>query len=108
MKVLLIEKWGVLGHEKEPVYGYGGREGRIVTTANHWDCENNVWVEIPDKLIAGFDAVGAPFIGFGDGAIYPIGTVLSNKGEWPVLIQPSPNTTEPIILGILVEEENHE
>lgn len=108
MKILLIEKWGTLGHEREPVYGYGGREGYIMTTANHWDCEENVWVDIPDEMVTGFDAVGAPFIGFGDGAIHPIGSVLSNKGNWPVLIRPALEPTDPIYLDVIAKEDDYE
>lgn len=83
MKVRLIACYGVLGHEKEPVYRYCPG-----VKADHWEAQENVWVEIPDEYISGYTALGELLVNFGDKDYTLLGCV-GNDGDTPVLYVPS-------------------
>lgn len=99
MKVKLLATYGALAHEKEPLYRYApGVE------ADHWEGQEDVWVEIPDRYIAGRTELGELIVNFGE-ADYMLMDCISNDGDQPVLIVPSFHPTESIPLRVLTAQE---
>lgn len=73
MKIALYESFGVLSHEREPIYSQ---------FAPASDVYNRVTVELPH--VTGETAMGEPVLTL-DGADYPLRYVLSTWGGKPAL-----------------------
>lgn len=99
MRVKLIASYGVLAHEKRPVYRYAPG-----VNADHWNCEEDVWVEIPDEYIAGRTVTGELIVNFGE-RDYPLWDCITNFGDDPVLIVPSLTNGRRIKLRVLEPQE---
>lgn len=99
MKVRLIACYGVLAHEKEPVYRYSPD-----VHADHWEAQEDVWVELPDEYISGRTAFGELLVNFGN-TDYLLRDVIGNKGDDPVLIVPSLRWSKIIPLRVLTAQE---
>lgn len=99
MKVRLIACYGVLAHEKEPIYRYSPG-----VHADHWEAQEDVWVDLPDEYISGQTLDGELVVNFGE-SDYPLRDVISNQGDDPVLIVPSFRRHKPIPLRVLTAQE---
>ena len=73
VQVTIYAQYGVLGHEKHPVYAVG-RSGIC----------DEVTVEIPNELIIGRNAYNDLLLRLG-GMIYPLFEALTNAGDRPAL-----------------------
>lgn len=73
VQVTIYAQYGVLGHEKHPVYAFGRSE----------ICDE-VIVEIPCELIIGYNACNDILLRLG-GMIYPLFEALTNAGDRPAL-----------------------
>jgi hypothetical protein len=67
--------YGVLAHEKRPVFS---------VHAPASDIYDEVKIVIPDELIVGENNIGEPILNL-DGVEYLLSEALSNRGDMPVL-----------------------
>lgn len=75
MKVNVYASYGVLAHEKQPVYTVGNPES---------DINEKITVDIPEKFSPCENEIGDILVTI-DGGIYTLHEVLTNKGDKPAL-----------------------
>ena len=75
MKVELFASYGVLSHEKEPVFS-------LVLPAS--DIYDRVTVDLPDELVVGTNYEGEPLLKL-SGMTYRLSEALDNQGHSPVI-----------------------
>lgn len=86
MKIKLYESWGVLAHEKQPVY---------TVNCPVSDAYNLVEVELPH--VTGANDYGEPLLTL-DGSQYLLHEVLTNWGDKPALVWYDVQSTRRIML----------
>lgn len=74
MKIKIYASYGILAHEKEPLYTFGAPAGEI---------HDELTVEVPH--VVGYNDFDEPFLDL-YGMTYRLTEVLSNKGDNPALI----------------------
>lgn len=96
MIVTIFRSYGVLGHEKQPVYTWGAGGGEIY---------DKIQVELPQA--AGVDQFGEPLLEI-DGLTYAFSELLTNYGDKPAIIIPgdSPHSRYKVLREILPEKED--
>ena len=75
MKMTVYCSWGVLAHEKHPVYSVHAPASEI--------CDK-VEINIPDEIIYGVNEIDEPILLL-DGTKYLLSEALTNAGDSPVL-----------------------
>lgn len=75
MIVTIFKSYGVLAHEKQPVYTFGARASEIY---------DKIRVEVP---ACGVNQFGEPLIEI-DGLTYSLSELLTNRGEKPAILIP--------------------
>lgn len=74
MKITIYKSYGVLSHEKQPVYSYGSPASEIY---------DEITVELPGYI--GVNDYGEPMVDI-DGKRYLLSEVLRNYGDKPALL----------------------
>lgn len=88
MKVKIYCSYGVLAHEKHPVYS---------VHAPASDISEKIEINIPDEIIRGTNEYGEPILML-DGMKYLLSEALTNAGDKPVIRWYNGNTHKTISL----------
>lgn len=97
MIVTIYKSYGVLGHEKQPVYTWGAGASEIYDA---------IRVELPQ--VVGVNQFDEPLIEI-DGLTYALSEILTNRGDKPAIILPGdgPFTHYKVLREIAEAEGDH-
>lgn len=97
MRINLIATFGALAHENFPRYSYCP-----AIKADHWNCQEDVCVDLPEKYIAGKTVLDDILVKFAqDGPSYPLSECITNRGDQPALAFPNSS----ILISLKVIED---